>query len=337
MSAAFMSYAGPFPSEYRRIFVKDALLSMVKALKIAHSKDYNFADFLVKPIDFLNWTFQGLPDDDFSKENAVLVTKTTRFPLCIDPQMQANTWIKNMERSKVPSKEKVSEKVLVIDPQTDNYMTVLERAISWGNIVILQNIDEELDPTLEPILNKSLKKMAGKILLCISADKEIKYDPNFRFYMTTKLANPRYKAEVSTRVTLVNCTVKEEGLKEQLISVVIQKMEFQLEKQKNELVRKKADNEQKLKDLDEKILRMLQESKGSLIDDLDLIKALQSAKETEEEVRHQMEASTQSMRKALNARNSYTSLAATASRLFFIINDFSLIDNMYQFSLESYI
>lgn len=76
MSAAFMSYAGPFPSEYRRIFVKDALLSMVKALKIAHSKDYNFADFLVKPIDFLNWTFQGLPDDDFSKENAVLVTKT---------------------------------------------------------------------------------------------------------------------------------------------------------------------------------------------------------------------------------------------------------------------
>lgn len=234
-----------------------------------------------------------------------------------------------MERSKVPSKEKVSEKVLVIDPQTDNYMTTLERAISWGNIVILQNIDEELDPTLEPILNKSLKKMAGKILLCISADKEIKYDPNFRFYMTTKLANPRYKAEVSTRVTLVNCTVKEEGLKEQLISVVIQKMEFQLEKQKNELVRKKADNEQKLKDLDEKILRMLQESKGSLIDDLDLIKALQSAKETEEEVRHQMEASTQSMRKALNARNSYTSLAATASRLFFIINDFSLIDNMY--------
>jgi len=39
--------------------------------------------------------------------------------------------------------------------------------------------------------------------------------------MTTKLSNPRYKAEVSTRVTLVNFTVKEEGLVEQLISVVI--------------------------------------------------------------------------------------------------------------------
>lgn len=80
--------------------------------------------------------------------------------------------------------------------------------------------------------------------------------------MTTKLANPKYKAEVSTRVTLVNFTVKEEGLEEQLISEVIKRMEAQLEKSKNELVRKKADNEQKLKDLDDRILKMLQESTG---------------------------------------------------------------------------
>jgi hypothetical protein len=39
-------------------------------------------------------------------------------------------------------------------------------------------------------------------------------------------------------------------------------MEPGLEKSKNELVRKKADNEQKLKDLDDKILKMLYESKG---------------------------------------------------------------------------
>lgn len=48
-----------------------------------------------------------------------------------------------------------------------------------------------------------------------------RYNPDFRFYMTTKLSNPKYKAEVSTRVTLVNFAVKEEGLQDQLISVVI--------------------------------------------------------------------------------------------------------------------
>lgn len=62
MSAAFMSYAGPFPAHYRRDFI-DNLLGMVRAMKIQHSRDYKFADFLVKQIDFLNWNFQGLPDD----------------------------------------------------------------------------------------------------------------------------------------------------------------------------------------------------------------------------------------------------------------------------------
>lgn len=56
--------------------------------------------------------------------------------------------------------------------------------------------------------------MAGQQLLILGADKEIKYDPNFRLYMTTKLSNPKYKAEISTKVTLINFAVKEEGLEE---------------------------------------------------------------------------------------------------------------------------
>ena len=37
-----------------------------------------------------------LPTDDFSTENGVFVTKGLRWALNIDPQTQANTWIKNM-------------------------------------------------------------------------------------------------------------------------------------------------------------------------------------------------------------------------------------------------
>lgn len=50
--------------------------------------------------------------------------------------------------------------------------------------------------------------------MLIMGEKEILYDPNFRFYMTTKLSNPTYKPEVSTQVTLVNFIVKEKGLEE---------------------------------------------------------------------------------------------------------------------------
>lgn len=50
MTAAFLSYSGPFPSEYREIFLQNELLGKIKQLKINHSKDYNFPEFLVKPV-----------------------------------------------------------------------------------------------------------------------------------------------------------------------------------------------------------------------------------------------------------------------------------------------
>ncbi len=43
------------------------------------------------------------------------------------------------------------------------------------------------------------------------------------------------------------------------------------------------------------------------------------------------------MKKILAARENYKKLAKIASKLFFIINDFALIETMYQFSLDAYI
>lgn len=116
----------------------------------------------------------------------------------------------------------------------------------------------------------------------------------------------------------------------------MQKMESILDKNMTDLVVKKAANESKLKQLDDDILRMLQETKGSLIDDESLIKTLGNSKETEEEVKHQIESSSVQMRKSLSVRENYRPLAKIASKLFFIINDFSLIDHMYQFALDNY-
>jgi hypothetical protein len=49
------------------------------------------------PIEVREWNSKGLPSDTISVNNGILVTNCMSYPLLIDPQTQANRWIKQME------------------------------------------------------------------------------------------------------------------------------------------------------------------------------------------------------------------------------------------------
>jgi len=74
----------------------------------------------------------------------------------IDPQGQANRWTKNMEKE---------NKLSVIKMSDTNYMRILENCVSFGNPLLLENVGEELDPSLEPLLLKSTFKQSKFITL----------------------------------------------------------------------------------------------------------------------------------------------------------------------------
>ena len=65
----------------------------------------------------------------------------------IDPQMQANIWIKKME-------EKNGVKIIKPTMDIKILSRILENAVNLGNPVILEDANETFDPMLEPLLGK---------------------------------------------------------------------------------------------------------------------------------------------------------------------------------------
>ena len=138
------------------------------------------------------------------------------------------------------------EKTVRIMKFTDgNYLKLLEAAIRMGIPVIMENVQEDMDPAIEPLLQKQIVVKGNSMTLKIG-DSIIEYDKNFRFYLTTKLRNPHYLPEVSTKVTLINMMITFEGLSDQLLGIVVEKENPDLQTQKEQLVIEGAKNKNKL-------------------------------------------------------------------------------------------
>jgi dynein heavy chain len=327
LASAFLSYAGPFLSQYRDDLVQETWLKQVRELEIPCSPNFSFATFLADPANVRDWNIKGLPSDAFSTENGVIVTKSSRWPLMVDPQGQAIKWIKNMEKHR---------NLKIIDLQQPDFLRTLENSVQFGTPVLLQNVQEELDPSLGPILNKSLIKHGNRVIIKLG-DKEVDFNPEFKFYITTKLSNPHYTPEISTKTAIVNFAVKEQGLEAQLLGIVVRKERPDLEESKDKLVVNIAEGKKKLAELEDTILRLLNTAQGSLLDDEVLVNTLQTSKTTSEEVSEQLETSVQTEEKIDAAREGYRPSAQRASILFFVMTDMGRIDPMYQFSLDAYI
>ena len=67
-------------------------------------------------------------------------------------------------------------------------------------------------------------------------DKEVDYDPNFRLYLNTKLANPKYTPNVFGKSMVINYTVTLKGLEDQLLSVIVKFERKELEEQRERLI-----------------------------------------------------------------------------------------------------
>lgn len=173
-----------------------------------------------------SWIREGLPSDPTSVQNGTILTNSERWPLMMDPQLQGIVWIKERE-----SKNSLQ----VIRMGADNMVSLMERAIEAGNSVLIENMGESIDAVLNPVITRSTFKK-GRSMYVKLGDKEVEYNKNFKLFLHTKLSNPHYPPEIQAETTLINFTVTEKGLEDQLLALVVNKERPDLEETKTQLI-----------------------------------------------------------------------------------------------------
>eukprot|EP00736_Rhodelphis_marinus_P011006 Rmarinus@m.25417 len=377
LAAGWVTYFGPFPLAIRTKCMETLWTRAFQSQMLEFSRDFTLSAMLSNPVQIRAWNESGLPRDRVSVDNAVIMANNLRWPLLIDPQKQANLWIKKMEQpvlhptpqqqasgvsqltavttadGTIPAiigkvlnntdpKESMSESTrarrgaLSVLKTTDaGFLKGLENAIQFGSPVLLENVGEDIDPIVRPLIFKQLTHAAdGSIYVRLGEDcRVLTVAPSFRLYMTTMLSHPRFPPDICSKVSLVDFTITPTALEDQILSILIANERPDLEKERVELIEHSAADREELVQIQDHILELLSGTEN-LLDDEEVIQTLQQSQVSSDEISKRL-ALTQSMERGLDeARAAFQPAAKRTCTLFFCLRSLASLNPLYQFSVS---
>merc|ERR1711991_205777 len=99
------------------------------------------------------------------------------------------------------------------------FLKALESSLRFGTPILVQDV-ENVDPIVNPILNRELRRAGGRVLMSLG-DQDIDFSPAFMMIMTTRDPTFNFAPDLCSRVTFVNFTVTPSSLQNQCLSRVL--------------------------------------------------------------------------------------------------------------------
>lgn len=84
------SYCGAFTIDYRNQLINKVWHADLVTRGVPVTNPFKLENLLTSEVEISKWNSEGLPSNDLSIQNGILTTKGSRFPLCVDPQLQVS-------------------------------------------------------------------------------------------------------------------------------------------------------------------------------------------------------------------------------------------------------
>ena len=327
LASSFVSYVGPFNKSYRDRILNDNFLKFFQQNNIPMSASADPLAILTDEAEIAEWNNQKLPSDRVSIENGAILTNSDRYSLIIDPQLQGITWLKDREKDSDLKVTRLSNPKIV---------KVLEAAIEAGNPVMIENLANSIDAVIAPVYSRQIINR-GRSKYIKMGDKELSLSPNFNLYLHTKLQSPHYPPEIQAECTLINFTVTESGLEDQLLALVVKRERLDLAEKKDQLIQDLNGYKIQLNKLQASLLKQLADQTGDILDDITLIESLEDAKKVSTETSEKVATATVTNAQIIETSEQYRPAANRGALVFFLMNELFKIHSFYRFSLDSFV
>jgi len=325
ISAAFLAYSGFFDQHYRELMRREWTDHLVNA-GIDFKPQLSLSEYLSTADQRLQWHDNALPVDNLCIENAVMLKRYNRYPLIVDPTGQAATFIQNEYRDR---------KITVTSFLDEAFLKNLESALRFGNPLLVQDV-ESLDPILNSVLNRELRRTGGRVLIRIG-NQDIDFSPSFTMFLSTRDPSIEFPPDICSRVTFVNFTMTRSSLQTQALDKVLKAERPDVDQKRTDLVRLQGEFRVRLRHLERSLLQALNDSSGSILEDDKVIGTLEVLKKEAAEITSKVEDTDVVMKEVEAVTTEYQPLAQACSGIYFVLEQLSAINHFYQFSLDYFL
>lgn len=321
LTCGIISYIASYNIVFRNKIVEQ-WKQYIEDIKISYSKNYNLINMLGEDSNINYWYFSGLPKNNFSVENAIIMNNSKLWSLFIDSQNQANEWIKRIEKK---------NDLKIIKLTDSNYLSIIQYNAENGIPTLIENVGEELEISLDPFLLKKIYNIE-KFSYLDTGFGIIKYSFDFRLYITTRLLNPQYSYETFSKLTIINFSITNEALQDRLLDFIISKEKPKFQEKFEALLIEDANNIKVLKQQEDIILNILSSTTTNILEDEIAIKSLDTSKNLFLSIMKKQEITKTMSMKINKFRNAYVHFVKYCADLFDILNILPYINHMYRFS-----
>ena len=325
LASAFLAYAGHFDQQYRNSLFNSWMQHLQQAA-ILFRQDLARTEYLSTADERLRWSSNSLPSDDLCVENAIMLKRFNRYPLIIDPSGQATRFILNEYEGKKITKTSFLD---------DSFRKNLESSLRFGNPLLVQDV-ESYDPILNPVLNREVRKTGGRVLITLG-DQDIDLSPSFCIFLSTRDPTVEFPPDLCSRVTFVNFTVTRSSLQSQCLNQVLKAERPDIDEKRSDLLKLQGEFHVKLRQLEKSLLQALNEAKGRILDDDNVISTLEKLKDEASEISKKVEETDKVIAEVDAVSQQYMPLSQACSSIYFTLEGLNQVHFLYQYSLHFFL